>query len=271
MTFVSLAMTSTERVRLEDVYDDALGAPPIMHECIEFLRLHGLSTQGLFRTATDEVAFQNTRVRLRSDTLNAKKEKEIMPKDSDSSQPPVRRPSLMIGKEVDETHASAEHLKDHVLLQRTATTAEEPGGYSTIVVRDVDNVASVLKLFLRDLYEPLITFDAFRDIALLTDRLSSGKIDSSEWVGEVTDVLESMPRAHRSTFFYFVEFLSEVAARSNENKMNAANLAIVFAPAVMRFHEEIEKSMKSEDILITSKMSHKVLEKIIVEIASQKV
>lgn len=264
-------MSLPDRVRLEDVFDDVLGAPPIMRECVEFLRHHGLSTPGLFRTSTDEVAYQNTRVRLRSDTLNAKKEKELSSTNTENTHAQVRRPSLLIGKEVDETHASAEHLKDHVLLQRTATTAEEPGGYSPIVVQDVENVASVLKLFLRDLYEPLITFNAFKDIILLTDRLSSGDIDSSEWVGEVTDVLESMPKAHRITFFYFIEFLSEVASRCEENKMNAPNLAIVFAPVLMRFREEVERTMNTEDILVASKMSRQALEKIIVEIASQKV
>ena len=116
---------------------------------------------------------------------------------------------------------------------------------------DCHTAASLLKLWLRELYEPLIP-DAFYDEAV---QLAS-KIDAEEQKGRSKDGKESLertagsspikdrlqdltnrlPELNRLTLMYLVKYL-QLFARSDVasvTKMDASNLATVFAPNCLR-------------------------------------
>ena len=46
--------------------------------------------------------------------------------------------------------------------------------------------------------------------------------------------IEFLPQRNRNVLFYLMTFLYTVAQRAGENKMSHANLAIVFAPNLLR-------------------------------------
>lgn len=43
-----------------------------------------------------------------------------------------------------------------------------------------------------------------------------------------------MPREHRNTLLHLIQFLTLVAVQSQSNKMGMSNLALIFAPSILR-------------------------------------
>ncbi|XP_023705411.1 uncharacterized protein LOC111863376 isoform X2 [Cryptotermes secundus] len=108
----------------------------------------------------------------------------------------------------------------------------------------VIDVANVLKMFFRELPEPLIPH-AYHEVLLrcllLRDKKTEGIL--------LTCLL--MPTAHINTLAYLMQFLQEVASHSETNKMNVKNLAIIVAPSVMPVEEKIV-------VYGTSRLTHHV-------------
>ncbi|XP_028397348.1 rho GTPase-activating protein 8-like isoform X2 [Dendronephthya gigantea] len=90
---------------------------------------------------------------------------------------------------------------------------------------DIHVAAVLIKRFLRELPEPLLTFQLYEDIMRIHG------LSDEEKVGEVRRVLRgSLPRQNYLVLKYLMEFLVQVMNNSDFNKMNASNLAIVFGP-----------------------------------------
>jgi len=93
---------------------------------------------------------------------------------------------------------------------------------------DIYSVASLLKLYLRELPESLFKFP-------LQDRLQHSE-DKADHAANDFVVLRSkirrLPGVHRASLKALVEHLSRVASHADKNKMDAKNLAIVFSPVV---------------------------------------
>ncbi|KXJ70624.1 hypothetical protein RP20_CCG022909, partial [Aedes albopictus] len=91
---------------------------------------------------------------------------------------------------------------------------------------DTHVVAALLKTFLRELEEPLLTYELYDDI-----------VQFAEWTTEeqrsrnVKQILrEKLPEENYELFKYIVEFLGKIMERKDFNKMTSSNLAIVFGP-----------------------------------------
>ncbi|XP_049878612.1 uncharacterized protein LOC126375633 isoform X2 [Pectinophora gossypiella] len=95
------------------------------------------------------------------------------------------------------------------------------------------DVATLLKEFLRDLPDPLLCRD------LYTAFLQTQKIRNRRLQWEALKlIVQLLPAAHRDTLNALLSFLAELAAHSEDgrepgNKMDAANLATVFAPNIL--------------------------------------
>lgn len=90
---------------------------------------------------------------------------------------------------------------------------------------DFHLAAVILKTFLRELKEPLMTFDLFEDIVDF-QRLS--KEERAQMVKMV--ILERLPEDNYILLKYLIQFLAKVQDRSDMNKMTSFNLAVVFGP-----------------------------------------
>ncbi|XP_040564166.1 rho GTPase-activating protein 1 isoform X2 [Lepeophtheirus salmonis] len=90
---------------------------------------------------------------------------------------------------------------------------------------DVHIAAVILKTFLRELEEPLLTYDLFEQIIQIQD---IPKEDKHSYVSEMIN--NSLPDINYRILKSLLDFLSLVMDRSCLNKMTSSNLAIVFGP-----------------------------------------
>ncbi|XP_037033613.1 SLIT-ROBO Rho GTPase-activating protein 1-like isoform X1 [Bradysia coprophila] len=98
---------------------------------------------------------------------------------------------------------------------------------------DINSVAGVLKLYLRELREPLfpiIYFDHFVTLAQLESK--------HELVLGIRKFLQSLPRSVIIVIRYLFAFLNHLSEYSDENMMDAYNLAICFGPTLMPAPED---------------------------------
>ncbi|XP_023034138.1 rho GTPase-activating protein 68F [Drosophila willistoni] len=90
---------------------------------------------------------------------------------------------------------------------------------------NVHVIAGLLKSFLRDLTEPLLTFELYEEIIRFLDW------PKEERSRNVTQLIrEKLPEENYELFKYIVEFLVRVMDCEDLNKMTSSNLAIVFGP-----------------------------------------
>ncbi|RYC57745.1 hypothetical protein CHU98_g8472 [Xylaria longipes] len=102
---------------------------------------------------------------------------------------------------------------------------------------DITAVTSVLKQYFRKLPTPLLTYDIY-DRILETNSLA----DDAEKCTHLQNVFNQLPRQHKDCLEFLMFHLSRVASRESENLMTPRNLAVVFAPTIMR-DTNIEREM----------------------------
>ncbi|KAL1415485.1 hypothetical protein MTO96_006826 [Rhipicephalus appendiculatus] len=98
---------------------------------------------------------------------------------------------------------------------------------------DINSVAGVLKLYLRELREPLFPifyFDQLMEISQLESK--------EEFVAKVRDVVQSFPRPVFVVLRYLFAFLNHLSEFSDENMMDPYNLAICFGPTLIPIPED---------------------------------
>lgn len=96
-------------------------------------------------------------------------------------------------------------------------------------VLDITAVTSVLKQYLRKLPTPLLTFDVYDRI------LESTSIeDNRDRCLHLRQTFSLLPPKHRDCLEFLIFHLTRVAVREKENLMSPKNLAVVFAPTIMR-------------------------------------
>ncbi|XP_051960119.1 rho GTPase-activating protein 24 isoform X3 [Xyrauchen texanus] len=96
---------------------------------------------------------------------------------------------------------------------------------------DVHTVASLLKLYLRELPEPVIPFCKYEEFLACTKILSK---DQDAGMKKLRRHVESLPLVNYNLLKYICKFLDEVQSYSGVNKMSVQNLATVFGPNILR-------------------------------------
>ncbi|XP_068610422.1 rho GTPase-activating protein 22 [Brachionichthys hirsutus] len=96
---------------------------------------------------------------------------------------------------------------------------------------DVHTVASLLKLYLRELPEPVIPFSKYEDFLTCAQVLAK---DEEEGVQELGRHVSILPLPNYNLLKYICKFLDEVQSHCNDNKMSVQNLATVFGPNILR-------------------------------------
>ncbi|KZF23394.1 RhoGAP-domain-containing protein [Xylona heveae TC161] len=94
---------------------------------------------------------------------------------------------------------------------------------------DIHAVTSALKQYFHKLPTPLITYDVY-DLLLDSNRIS----DVEKRMIAMRSALDELPRSHGDTLEFLIFHLARVLDRVDENKMPPLNLAVVFAPTIMR-------------------------------------
>ncbi|XP_065489696.1 protein FAM13A isoform X5 [Caloenas nicobarica] len=118
---------------------------------------------------------------------------------------------------------------------------------------DVYSAASLLKLFLRELPDGIITSALHpRFIQLYQDTRNDMQKESN-----LKELLKELPDAHYCLLKYLCQFLIKVAEHHVENRMNLCNLATVFGPNCFHVPSGFEGIKEQE---ICNKIMTKILE-----------
>ncbi|KAG5352722.1 hypothetical protein C0989_000875 [Termitomyces sp. Mn162] len=121
---------------------------------------------------------------------------------------------------------------------------------------DVYAVSSLLKLYLRELPEPVFKFPLQERIQHTEDR--ADHIANNFML--LRSKIRRLPSVHQSTLKALLEHLSRVAAFSDKNKMDPKNLAIVFGSVI--FGED--EMPKGGDLLSVQTWKDSVMEDLII-------
>uniref|UniRef100_H3D5X3 SH3 domain binding protein 1 n=1 Tax=Tetraodon nigroviridis TaxID=99883 RepID=H3D5X3_TETNG len=93
---------------------------------------------------------------------------------------------------------------------------------------DPHAVAGALKCYLRELPEPLMTFDLYKDWFK-----AAGEKDLSEKLEQFRVLLQKLPADNYNNLRYLVQFLSLLSEQQAVNKMTPSNIAIVLGPNLL--------------------------------------
>ncbi|CAK1595974.1 unnamed protein product [Parnassius mnemosyne] len=104
--------------------------------------------------------------------------------------------------------------------------------------RDVHVVASVLKSYLRELPEPLLTYRLYENFINASRQPSEQTRLNSVW-----DAIHLLPPANYQNLRYLIKFLSALTQNQGTNKMTPSNLAIVIAPNLLWAADETTLDM----------------------------
>ncbi|PHH79577.1 hypothetical protein CDD80_4457 [Ophiocordyceps camponoti-rufipedis] len=92
---------------------------------------------------------------------------------------------------------------------------------------DIHAVASLLKLYLRELPTMILTRDLQREFLATTEMT-----DRDEKVAALSELAKRLPQSNATLLKYLVSFLIRIINNAGVNKMNARNVGIVFSPTL---------------------------------------
>ncbi|XP_038591968.1 rho GTPase-activating protein 44-like isoform X2 [Micropterus salmoides] len=98
---------------------------------------------------------------------------------------------------------------------------------------DPHAIAGALKSYLRELPEPLMTYELYNDWIQ-----ASNIQDQDKRLQALLNACEKLPPANNSNFKYLIKFLSKLTEDQDVNKMTPGNIAIVLGPNLLWMHNE---------------------------------
>nr|XP_055112585.1 active breakpoint cluster region-related protein isoform X1 [Symphalangus syndactylus] len=127
-------------------------------------------------------------------------------------------------------------------LRRAKSLAQDDPTYNKDILlmlsdMDINAIAGTLKLYFRELPEPLLTdrlYPAFMEGIALSDPAAKENC--------MMHLLRSLPDPNLITFLFLLEHLKRVAEKEPINKMSLHNLATVFGPTLLRPSEVESKA-----------------------------
>eukprot|EP00092_Neocalanus_flemingeri_P024690 GFUD01026779.1.p1 GENE.GFUD01026779.1~~GFUD01026779.1.p1 ORF type:complete len:479 (+),score=168.82 GFUD01026779.1:64-1437(+) len=103
------------------------------------------------------------------------------------------------------------------------------------MVKNVHILTGLVKLFFRELKEPLISWSTVEELVSLTEA------EGDKVMSKMEIIINKMHQSNRSSLHAVLDHLSTVADLSEENSMTAENLAIVMGPTLTWSEGEVER------------------------------
>jgi len=138
--------------------------------------------------------------------------------------------------------------------------------YVNLAEYDINVSTSILKRYLRKLPNPVITFEIYDPLIKLvrarnmTTRLPLGKdtVLEHEDVSHVVEILNQLPKEHIYLLKVLSVHLEKVMEYKDHNLMGLNNIALVFAPGLIRDHsgEKDILDMKERNYIIAFILEH---------------
>ncbi|KAK6314992.1 hypothetical protein J4Q44_G00145210 [Coregonus suidteri] len=208
--------TSRGRNNSHSKHQDSTKAIPLLVEsCIRYINLHGLQHQGIFRVSGSQVEvndIKNSFERGHDPLIDEENNHDINSVAGLQHQGIFRVSGSQV--EVNDIKNSFERGNDPLI--------DEENNH------DINSVAGVLKLYFRGLENPLFPKERFND--LISCVCIESLYDRAQCIRKI---LLGVPRATLVVMRYLFAFLNHLSQYSDENMMDAGNLAIVFGPTLL--------------------------------------
>lgn len=95
-------------------------------------------------------------------------------------------------------------------------------------INDINIIAACLKLWLRELPEPLLTYELYQGF------IDSAKIENDRLRHiRLHEQVNELPDANYATLKFLMGHLDKVRSEESSNQMSVSNLAIVFGPTLL--------------------------------------
>nr|XP_039270216.1 rho GTPase-activating protein 12-like isoform X1 [Styela clava] len=116
----------------------------------------------------------------------------------------------------------------HVQKLRYTVDREIPVNFSDPEWEDIHVITGALKMFLRELPEPVIPFTFF-DKFIATCKIS----DKNSRHDATKSLIRALPKPNKETLKYLLLHFCKVVEHSESNRMQVQNIAIVFGPTLL--------------------------------------
>lgn len=117
------------------------------------------------------------------------------------------------------------------------------------------SIASLLDLYLRQLPDPLLTAQLYDELITV-----GGIQEPNERLKALKNSLKQLPEPNLHLLRYLMNFLKEITNNSDQNKMDARNLAIIFGPILMGGEENLSllalQKIKTQSTLVELLITH---------------
>jgi len=217
---------------LYDLYKDI---PPFLKSCKKYIKARGIKKQGIFRISGKSSDIKDLKVKFQHELEFYDIGRQVD-----------------IASKIKDEKARKERI-DFIKAEKKRLQQECPVNLFELSPTE-SSVASVFKLFFRELIEPLFTFRMYK-LWILLDSIS----DKALKIKLSSHLVLLLPYTHRLMLHYLLHFLSTVASYSEFNEMTSSNLAKVFSPNILRT-EEKKKEKPSVDTLVLHEKANKVIE-----------
>ncbi|NWT79217.1 RHG31 protein, partial [Lanius ludovicianus] len=101
-----------------------------------------------------------------------------------------------------------------------------------VYLQDIHCVGSLCKLYFRELPNPLLTYELYKKF---TEAVS--RFPEDEQLARIQNVIQELPPSHYRTLEYLIKHLTHLASFSSMTNMHTRNLALVWAPNLLRSKE----------------------------------
>jgi len=212
---------------LDILYDNYKDIPPFLKECKKYIKAKGLQKQGIFRISgrSGDIKDLKNKFQVELEFFDIRRQVQLASKIKDDKQ---RKDRINMIKN-EKKRLQQENPNLNVSLFDLSPTES--------------SVASVFKLFFRELVEPLFTFRMYKLWILLDDIT-----DKQFKIKLASHLILLLPFTHRLMLHYLLHFLTIVASYSNVNEMNSSNLAKVFGPSILRYDDKKKENKPSVEL-----------------------
>ncbi|XP_055285672.1 rho GTPase-activating protein 12 isoform X3 [Moschus berezovskii] len=121
---------------------------------------------------------------------------------------------------------------------------------------DIHVITGALKMFFRELPEPLFTFNHFNDF------VNAIKQEPRQRVSAVKDLIKQLPKPNQDTMQILFRHLKRVIENGERNRMTYQSIAIVFGPTLLKPEKE------TGNIAVHTVYQNQIVELILLEINS---
>ncbi|XP_075224893.1 GTPase-activating protein CdGAPr isoform X2 [Lycorma delicatula] len=126
-------------------------------------------------------------------------------------------------------------------IQKLRTTFDEdrvPALYEDeAILQDIHSVASLLKMYFRELPNPLCTYQLYDAFVSAVQTPISPDCDCDDRLLRMREAVHKLPPPHYRTLEYLMRHLAKVSEKGSQTGMTARNIAIVWAPNLLRCKE----------------------------------